>query len=186
MRKNCEVSFPSKSVSSELAARLRATKLDDPQVEKLKKKTNEYDSSGAAPINDVIQHSKTSEINAQDAIVDDSDDSFVETLAFLPPKFRKVVYVKRGNYVIVDLSLIRSDKVGGEIVQVLFPENIKRLKSEGKWPEEFLDSAEIQNTGKGQDDNSADDNDSSDDDDDSIFENTNRRKVALESDTDSD
>ncbi|CAG8452573.1 7306_t:CDS:2 [Scutellospora calospora] len=56
------------------------------------------------------------------------------TLCTLPPKFRSLVWVKRGSYVIIEPS--ESDKIkkiGGEIVHVLFPGHVKHLKSEGIW-----------------------------------------------------
>lgn len=73
-------------------------------------------------------------------------------LVTLPPRFRNVVWLKRGknlqltladpynvnehilgHYVIVDPTVGISEKVAGEIVQVLFPKNIKDLKAAGKW-----------------------------------------------------
>jgi probable RNA-binding protein EIF1AD len=74
-------------------------------------------------------------------------------LVTLPPRFRNVVWLKRGSYftlwftsivfinvlsrighyVIVDPTVGLSEKVGGEIVSVLFPKNIKDLKTAGKW-----------------------------------------------------
>lgn len=39
----------------------------------------------------------------------------------------------KGHYVIVDPTVGISEKVGGEIVFVLFPKNIKDLKTAGKW-----------------------------------------------------
>jgi probable RNA-binding protein EIF1AD len=39
-----------------------------------------------------------------------------------------------GSYVIVDPNVgIVSEKVGGEIVNVLFVQHIKELKAQGKW-----------------------------------------------------
>ncbi|CAG8455680.1 2480_t:CDS:2 [Acaulospora colombiana] len=56
------------------------------------------------------------------------------TLCSLPPKFRNLVWVKRGSYVIISPSESEnSSKIGGDIVHVLFPEHIKYLKSEGIW-----------------------------------------------------
>lgn len=75
-----------------------------------------------------------------------------KTLVTLPPKFRNVVWLKRGkneqptfflsnhethkhlgHYVIVDPTVGVTEKVGGEIAFVLFPKNIKDLKAAGKW-----------------------------------------------------
>ena len=73
-------------------------------------------------------------------------------LVTLPPRFRNIEWLKRGknlhlnladpynvnkrilgHYVIVDPTVGISEKVAGEIVQVLFPKNIKDLKAAGKW-----------------------------------------------------
>ncbi|KAI7852516.1 hypothetical protein BDC45DRAFT_537398 [Circinella umbellata] len=56
------------------------------------------------------------------------------TLVTLQPRFRHLVWVKRGHYVIVDPSLgTTSEKVGGEIIHVLFPKHIKTLEQSGQW-----------------------------------------------------
>jgi probable RNA-binding protein EIF1AD len=55
------------------------------------------------------------------------------TLAVLPPRFRNLIWVKRGHYVVLDPEATSSDKMGGEIVHVLFPEHVKDLRSQGKW-----------------------------------------------------
>ncbi|KAG9305176.1 hypothetical protein G9A89_010684 [Geosiphon pyriformis] len=68
--------------------------------------------------------------------VEYSDQS--TTLCTLPPKFRSLVWVKRGSYVIIAPSESdRINKIGGEIVHVLLPKHIKELKSEGIWSKEF-------------------------------------------------
>ncbi|RUP52465.1 hypothetical protein BC936DRAFT_145222 [Jimgerdemannia flammicorona] len=55
------------------------------------------------------------------------------TLVTLPPKFRNLIWVKRGNYVIVDPTVATTDKIGGEIVHPLMPAHIKQLKADGVW-----------------------------------------------------
>lgn len=56
------------------------------------------------------------------------------TLVTLQPKFRNLVWVKRGHFVIVDPSAgTTSEKVGGEIINVLFPKHIKALEQAGHW-----------------------------------------------------
>ncbi|CAG8680522.1 10419_t:CDS:2 [Ambispora leptoticha] len=62
------------------------------------------------------------------------------TLCRLPPKFRNLVWVKRGSFVII--TLLNSDrasknKIGGEIVHVLLTEHVKQLKLGDIWPKEF-------------------------------------------------
>ncbi|CAG8532409.1 17537_t:CDS:2 [Dentiscutata erythropus] len=88
----------------------------------------------------------------------------IVTLCILPPKFRSLVWVKRGSYVIIEpLESDKVKKIGGEIVHVLFPEHVKHLKSEGIWPKEF-ENQEIPNQTRLSGDGS----------DDQIFVNTNR------------
>ncbi|CAG8741702.1 11113_t:CDS:2, partial [Acaulospora morrowiae] len=69
------------------------------------------------------------------------------TLCSLPPKFRNLVWVKRGSYVIISpFESEKPNKIGGDIVHVLFPEHVKYLKSEGMWPIEFENQMETKNT----------------------------------------
>ncbi|PVV01190.1 hypothetical protein BB560_004395, partial [Smittium megazygosporum] len=104
---------------------------------------------------------------------------FVKTLVYLPPKFRKIIWVKCGNYILVDLTLSRSEKVSGEIIQVLLPENVKKLKALNKWPEEFEIFNEL-----GANSNNLENKDSDSNDDD-LFVNHNRR-VYYSDDSDSE
>ncbi|KAG1171446.1 hypothetical protein G6F35_017079 [Rhizopus arrhizus] len=68
-----------------------------------------------------------------------------------------------GHFVIVDPTAgTVSEKVGGEIVHVLYPKDIKQLKAAGQWPEEFTDKKEEKQ-----------DSDEEDEDDD-LFVNNNR------------
>ncbi|CAM0143067.1 hypothetical protein VKS41_006174 [Umbelopsis sp. WA50703] len=97
------------------------------------------------------------------------------SLAILPPRFRNLIWVKRGHYVIVDPEATATEKLGGEIVHVLFPEHVKDLKAQGQWqvtPAEFDSNAQT-NT---KNDSSADKEDGSDssDNDDDLFVNNNR------------
>ncbi|RKO83275.1 hypothetical protein BDK51DRAFT_25732, partial [Blyttiomyces helicus] len=57
-------------------------------------------------------------------------------LVSLPSKFRKLIWVKRGSFVIVQLTP-STTKIAGEILHVLFPEHIKHIKSISMWPPEF-------------------------------------------------
>ncbi|KAJ2608748.1 hypothetical protein H4S08_004329 [Coemansia sp. RSA 1365] len=65
------------------------------------------------------------------------DKEWFTTLAQLPPKFRSTVWVKRGNYVIVDLAMQLTDKIGGEITMVLLATQVKQLKKAGGWPTQY-------------------------------------------------
>nr|CAG8461187.1 2211_t:CDS:2 [Entrophospora candida] len=100
------------------------------------------------------------------------------TLSILPSKFRNIVWVKRGGYVI--MSPVESDnKIGGEIIHVLLPEHVKNLKSEGIWPKEFKNKDEplIANNDGDNDRLSRDD-----DSDNDIFVNLNHINIEEESD----
>ena len=58
-------------------------------------------------------------------------------LISMPSKFRKNVWIKRGDFVIVD-PIEEGNKVCAEIAHILYPQQVKYLKKEGLWPETFL------------------------------------------------
>ncbi|KAJ2499254.1 hypothetical protein GGH95_000510 [Coemansia sp. RSA 1836] len=68
--------------------------------------------------------------------------SWFTTLVQLPPKFRSVVWVKRGSYVVVDLAEQLSEKIGGEIAMVLMPAQVKHLRQSKQWPTQYEDVLE--------------------------------------------
>lgn len=89
----------------------------------------------------------------------DKPDSEIQ-LAILPSKFRKLIWIKRGDYLIVNKSEADIEIATGEKGKVMFnicnilqPNQIKDLKSEGKWPEYFN-----QDKGKEKEVNKDDDN----------------------------
>ncbi|KAH8028191.1 hypothetical protein HPB51_014146 [Rhipicephalus microplus] len=82
-------------------------------------------------------------------------------LVSMPVKFRKNIWIKRG------------DKVKAEIQRILYRDQIKYIKEEGLWPKAF-DSDD----GKGDCGNTSPKD--SDDDDDDLFVNTNRPTVVYE------
>lgn len=57
-------------------------------------------------------------------------------LASMPTKFRKNVWVKRGDFVVVE-PIEEGDKVKAEIIQILYKEQLKYIKAEGKFPVGF-------------------------------------------------
>lgn len=71
--------------------------------------------------------------NLHEVITPDSD----KFLCSLPTKFRKNIWIKRGDFVVVE-SITEGDKVKAEIVRILYPQHVKDLQKEGCWPEEFL------------------------------------------------
>lgn len=86
----------------------------------------------------------------------ESDDKF---LVSMPTKFRKNLWVKRGDFVLVE-SIDEGDKVKGEIVRVLSADHIRIFTQDGVWPKKFTKKR---------------DRDEDDDDDDGdLIRNTNR------------
>ncbi|XP_069738996.1 probable RNA-binding protein EIF1AD [Phaenicophaeus curvirostris] len=57
-------------------------------------------------------------------------------LASMPPRFRRHVWIKRGDFVLVD-PIAEGDKVKAEISLVLLPPHIRCLRRRGLWPEAF-------------------------------------------------
>lgn len=54
----------------------------------------------------------------------------------MPPKFRKHIWVKRGDYLITE-SIPEGHKVKGEIVRILTRDHIRYFVRCGSWPTEF-------------------------------------------------
>ncbi|KAG0280982.1 hypothetical protein BGZ95_007657 [Linnemannia exigua] len=101
-----------------------------------------------------------------------------ELLVNLPPKFRSLVWVKRGSYVIIEPAEEEDKtKVGGDIIAVLFPDHIKHYKQKGIWP--FTDqlSRNLHNDSDSEDGNKEEGDD--------LFRNNNR-VVIEESDSESE
>lgn len=59
-------------------------------------------------------------------------------LVSMPTKFRKNVWVKRGDFVLVE-PIKEGDKVKAEMVRVLTPEHVRCFKKDGVWPSAFRD-----------------------------------------------
>ncbi|KAJ2462521.1 hypothetical protein EV174_007105, partial [Coemansia sp. RSA 2320] len=72
-----------------------------------------------------------------------SGQAWFTTLVQLPPKFRSVVWVKRGRYVLADLANPLSDKIGGEITMVLMAAQEKHLMQNNQWPAQYDDIWEM-------------------------------------------
>ncbi|CAM9697192.1 unnamed protein product [Discosporangium mesarthrocarpum] len=69
-------------------------------------------------------------------------------LAILPTRFRKLIWVKRGDYLIASTSTGDFENSAGEVGKVrhrvehiLNKDQVKHLKKEGLWPEEFSSAA---------------------------------------------
>lgn len=110
----------------------------------------------------------------ESATIDDNEKFLVS----MPTKFRKNVWVKRGNFVIVE-PIDEGDKVKAEIVRILTPQHIKEFTRDGIWPTKFARITNEAATIK------PDDDDDSDNDDD-LFKNTNRNQQMVDEDSDSE
>ncbi|XP_026498308.2 probable RNA-binding protein EIF1AD [Vanessa tameamea] len=62
-----------------------------------------------------------------------------EYLVSMPTKFRKNIWVKRGDYILVE-PITEGDKVKAEIVKIMNKDSIKYYKENNLWPKEFDDS----------------------------------------------
>jgi len=123
-------------------------------------------------------------------------------LVSMPTKFRKNIWVKRGDFV-VTVPIKEGNKVQGEIIYILLAKQIKYLKDEKLWPKEFLpqesgqgmpeatsgesDAPKVNGNQGCADMNKEHDDDVSDSDnessDDELFENPNHRPVYYMEDT---
>nr|CAG4650659.1 EOG090X0KPP [Sida crystallina] len=108
-------------------------------------------------------------------------------LVSMPTKFRKNVWIKRGDFVLTE-PIEEGGKVKAEIVHILYSDQIKYIEKQGQWPAKFAERTsepreEKEKNGKEEESNS---NSESSDDDDDLFENTNRPQTAYESSEDSD
>ena len=114
------------------------------------------------------------------------DSSSEQFLVSMPRKFRRSVWVKRGDFVVVQ-PIEEGDKVKAEIVRVLYKEQIKYIKEEGRWPRGFAGKDDDDKKASEQDDLSkaADrlkvgDSESEEDSDSDLFVNTNHRPQTYE------
>jgi len=102
---------------------------------------------------------------------DHEDQSY---LVSMPSKYRKNVWIKRGDFVVVK-PIEEGDKVKAEILNILYKDQIKYIKAEKLWPSGFEDSVVSDDLSKLKilEDEDCDSEEHSDDDSD-IFKNTNR------------
>ncbi|XP_041269425.1 probable RNA-binding protein EIF1AD, partial [Onychostruthus taczanowskii] len=54
----------------------------------------------------------------------------------LPPRFRRHIWIKRGDFLLVD-PILEGSKVKAEISLVLLPPHVRSLQRQGLWPEAF-------------------------------------------------
>ncbi|EDW03951.1 probable RNA-binding protein EIF1AD [Drosophila grimshawi] len=113
-----------------------------------------------------VVSSRGNNLHEVEAPTTDADNFLVS----MPNKFRKNVWVKRGDYLLVE-PIEEGDKVKAEISKILTPEHVKEYTKSGIWPERFAKKATQapQRT------------DSNSDSDEPLSPNTNR-PVSLEND----
>lgn len=103
-------------------------------------------------------------------------------LVSMPSKYRKNIWIKRGDFLIVD-PIEEGEKVKAEISFVLCKDHVRSLQKEGFWPEAFSEVAEKDNNNRNRQTQpelpaepqlSGEESGSEDDSD--LFVNTNRRQ----------
>ena len=61
-----------------------------------------------------------------------------QVLVYMPPKFRNALWIRRGSYIIIRQYPEDQQSSGSnELLHVLSGEQVKEIKKEGGWPEEF-------------------------------------------------
>ena len=107
-------------------------------------------------------------------VVNEKEETF---LVSMPTKFRKNVWIKRGDFVLVS-PIEEGDKVKAEIISILYKDQIKHIKNEKLWPEGFKKQEDQIEKGIGKLDidkgEEGDNSDSEPEDDSDLFQNTNR------------
>ncbi|XP_008707249.1 probable RNA-binding protein EIF1AD [Ursus americanus] len=103
-------------------------------------------------------------------------------LVSMPSKYRKNIWIKRGDFLIVD-PIEEGEKVKAEISFVLCKDHVRSLQKEGLWPEAFSEMAEKQNNNRNRQtqpelpaEPQSSGEESSSEDDSDLFVNTNRRQ----------
>lgn len=75
--------------------------------------------------------------------VESGEDDVGNYLVSMPTKFRRNVWIKRGDFVLVE-PIEEGDKVKAEIVRMLSPEHIKVYNEEQVWPKKFTKKRELE------------------------------------------
>ncbi|KAL4238701.1 putative RNA-binding protein eif1ad [Mactra antiquata] len=110
------------------------------------------------------------------------NDKNEKYLVSMPTKFRKNVWIKRGDFVLVE-PISEGDKVKAEIITILYKDQIKYIKDEGKWPSGFSDCNDDKSTNEMIPDDMLPPSDSDTDDDEHLGDkviNTNRPTVTYD------
>lgn len=105
-------------------------------------------------------------------------------LVSMPTRFRKNVWIKRGDFVLIE-PIEEGDRVKAEISRILYKDQIKYIKEQGKWPEAFCESSQTEDN-KMISDDMLPPSDSSDEDMGDLVVNTNRQNAAVYEESDND
>ncbi|XP_058786632.1 uncharacterized protein LOC131661198 [Vicia villosa] len=126
-------------------------------------------------------------------LIEVMDATGEKSLALFPAKFQKSMWIKRGNFVVVDESgkkeaLESGSKVGCIVSQVLFYDQLRVLKKSAEWPEIFKDDLNERVVAQQANESDASDDDDDDDDDGlpPLEANTNRMRPFEPEDEESD
>ncbi|KAK2193254.1 hypothetical protein NP493_16g06089 [Ridgeia piscesae] len=107
-------------------------------------------------------------------------------LVSMPTKYRKNVWIKRGDFVLVQ-PIEEGDKVKAEIIHILYKDQIRYIQQEGLWPATFASANHVTEETIPSDMLPPSDEDSDDEEPDLMMVNPNRRQVEFEeSSTDED
>ncbi|XP_053632006.2 probable RNA-binding protein EIF1AD isoform X1 [Cherax quadricarinatus] len=107
-----------------------------------------------------------------------------EFLASMPLKFRKHVWIKRGDFVVTE-PIPEGNKVRAEIVRILMKDQIHYIMQNNKWPSGFVEHSDEEKESAILDSlerfkmTKASESDTESDDD-LLMENTNRQMVYVE------
>jgi len=107
-----------------------------------------------------------------------------KVLALMPARFNKVIWVKRGNYLIVEpfkeqfkTKEAQQSKLKARIVHILLPDQVKYLQKSSHWPTEFSKREAVDPPEEEEAKAAADDSEASEEELDEYLINPNHRVV---------
>ncbi|KAK6757484.1 hypothetical protein RB195_015359 [Necator americanus] len=102
--------------------------------------TNKVESEYYTPVDgDIIAQVRSARGNNLHEVEDENGGMYV---ASMPSKFRKAVWIRRGQFVVLR-PIEEGDKVKAEIEHVLDEENVLYIRSQNKWPSRFEEQARL-------------------------------------------
>lgn len=102
--------------------------------------TNKVESEYYTPVDgDIIAQVRNARGNNLHEVEDEKGEVYV---ASMPSKFRKAVWIRRGQFVVLR-PIKEGDKVKAEIEHVLDRGNVLHIRSMNKWPERYEEQAKM-------------------------------------------